>query len=283
MGLFSAITDSWKEASYEVENQFRRLGCVLRIKVDSGYRYGIYCGKGKIAVARGFRVRQESYSKFRDGEGFFNAGYAQAMLFSTSRTTGESLKVALGLIGRDTDMTNRQFAMFCRTGDMMFDDDDASKPFSLSALKEMRCEDSHQVAIKQRDKVRSEAIISALQSYRKPLLRTVAAELRSELPKDLFTVKLQSGKGISVSSNAGGQIQSLSKALRILTPDVVQPPSDLSVSTSLKSDKTIVKQILAAAEKKHGKACGVHKGVCYLPEKDKFFADFDNKVNMEQG
>lgn len=279
MGLWSAMKETWEEVSYEADNQFRKLGCVLRIKVSTGYRYGIYCGPEKIAVARGGKVQVESYSKFREGESFINAGYVQAMLFTVSRTTKESLKLAMRLIGQDIDMNNREFAMFCRTGNKLFKGEDVSGSFSLRALKVWRSEDCYQIASQERDKARRDAIVSALQIFRAPLLRALAVELRSSLPENLFTLKLRSGTQLFVHSNVDKQFQSLSKALGILKPREAYGQTGLSVCTSLDCDvEEIVRKTLSTAYVKYGSACGIYEGVCYLPETDTFLADLEKKL-----
>lgn len=276
MGLFSFLKDTWDEASYEVDNEFRRLGAVLRIELDSSYQYGIYVGDDEIILVQGRKVKKMDFEDFKEGIGFFSAGWVNLLLFSVNRNTGESCKCALNMLGEQVDMSNKEFALYCRTGDKDFIDYDVGNEFSLNSLQIREDPDSEKAALRDRKNARRKLIKKALQEHRKPLLKAACKDLKEFLPSNLFEIENQKGKKITITTNTDKSLKCLSNALSIMAPGVKQEQTEFTLSTSLEAEKDIINKILVAAEKKY--RSGIYEGICYLESKDRFLKEFPKKV-----
>ncbi|WP_320151462.1 hypothetical protein [uncultured Tolumonas sp.] len=276
MGLFSFIKETWDEASYEIDNQFRSLGSVLRIELTSGYRYGIYVGDDEIVLVQGRKVKKINFESFKDGIGFFSAGWVKSLLFNVNKNAGQSCRCALNMLGKQVDMTNKEFALYCRTGDKDFSNYDLGKEFSLNSLQIREDTDSEKAAQRDRKDTRKKLVKKALQEHRKNLLNTAYKDLKEFLPNNLFEVENKSSVKISITTNTDKSLICLYNALSFMVPDVKQEQSEFILSTSLEAEKDIINKILVAADKKY--KSGLYKKICYLESQDDFLKEFPKKI-----
>lgn len=125
MGIFKTISDSWQEASRQVDEEIRKKnfvkpGSVLRDDRDTYDHYAIYAGRKKVIHFSEGVVKLSSLEEMK-GRSW---GYVEVMGFDEDKirdiTPHQSLKRArscLGMTGYDLINNNcEHFAVWCRTG-----------------------------------------------------------------------------------------------------------------------------------------------------------------------
>lgn len=273
MGFFSIIKETWEEVSYDIDNQFRTIGSIIRVKIkDGSYRYGIFCGRNKIVLAEGYKVFSCSYNAFNNDIGFFSSGWIQTVYFSGDMpVVGDSCKRAIEMLDKKTDMSNFEFAMFCRTGKKNGRYSDVSKSFSIESLKERGDQESYEKAIKDRESFRGQVIDKVLSEYNNNLLNHLTIDLNKNPYCKDDRVEIINGQVI-VNSKAKNNLKYLNRALSKVKPRL-RTPTIFTLQTSLKSRSKEKNKILTKAIEKYDESEGIYKGVCYLPKEDHFIND----------